>query len=234
MRKKEAKEIERRLDQLENAPANVKKPDKMSKHFVVPLVAFYLIVGVLLILLNELVTNIAAWVLAAGLVLIGGWLLVRYFRSDIEARLAGTDLALGLVLFVGGALLVIYPTDMKEVFPKIWGLSLIFGGFLKCQYAFDERSVKVQKWWIMLIFATVSLAIGVLALLKDKVFGTNQYMVIGIFMIAEAVLDVVTYILLTRGTKRITEARNAAHPAGAQTPAEPAPAPQPLPQPEEQ
>ena len=54
----------------------------------------------------------------------------------------------------------------------------------------------------MLIFAVISLTIGILALLNKTVFGDNQHLVIGIFMLAEAVLDIVTYFLLTRGIKK--------------------------------
>ena len=133
-KKKEVKNMQDRLDQLENATAKVKnKLDKMSLHFVIPLVSFYFIVGLLLILLNETVTHVAAWALAAGLILAGGWLLIRYLRADIRKRLAGADMALGLVLLLAGILLIASPTDMRDVFPKIWGLSLILGGFLNIQ-----------------------------------------------------------------------------------------------------
>ena len=117
-------------------------------------------------------------------------------------------MALGLVLLLAGILLICSPEDMREVFPKIWGLSLIFGGFLKIQYAFDEKSVKVKKWWIMLIFAAVSLAIGILALLNKTVFGESQHLVIGIFMLSEAALDLITYFLLSRGMKKQNSLRD--------------------------
>lgn len=201
MRRSDKRNLKKQLDEID-VPTGLKRIDKMSMHFVLPLVLFYSVVGLLLILLNEMVTNVAAWALAAGLVLIGGWLMLRYLRSDLEKRLAGVDMALGLVLLLAGVLLICSPEDMKEVFPKIWGLSLIFGGFLKIQYAFDEKSVKVNKWWIMLIFAAVSLAIGILALLNRTVFGESQHLVIGIFMLAEAVLDLITYFLLSRGMKK--------------------------------
>ena len=207
MKKSDAKILKKQLNQIE-VPTGLKKVDKMSMHFVLPLVLFYAVVGLLLILLNELVTNVAAWALAAGLVLIGGWLVLRYLRSDTEKRLTGVDMALGLVLLLAGILLICSPEDMREVFPKIWGLSLIFGGFLKIQYAFDEKSVKVNKWWIMLIFAAVSLAIGILALLNKTVFGESQHLVIGIFMLAEAALDLVTYFLLSRGMKKQNSKRD--------------------------
>lgn len=202
MRKKEVRDLESRVDRLEKDASGTRKIDKMSLRFVLPLVMFYFIIGLLLILLEDLVTDVAAWALAAGLIFIGGWLLLRYIRSDINERLAGMDFAAGLILLLAGILLICSPGDMKEVFPKVWALSLIFGCFLKIQYAFDEKTVGMEKWWIMLIFAAVSLAIGILALLNRTVFGGNQHLVIGIFMIGEAVLDLVTYLLLRNGKKK--------------------------------
>lgn len=178
------------------------KLDKMSLHFVIPLVLFYVVVGTLLICLEHLVTEVASWVVAGGLVVYGGWLLLRYFRSDIRQRTMGIDLAVGLIFALAGILLVCSPYDMKDVFPKVWALSLIFGGFLKVQYAFDEKSVNVKRWWMMLIFAAISLTIGILALMNRAVFGDGQHLAIGIFMLGEAALDLVTYFLITNGVKR--------------------------------
>ena len=191
------------------------KIDKMSLRFILPLVLFYAVVGILLILLKDLVSNVASVTLAAGLVALGSWLLLRYFRSDTAKRIAGTDLAVGLILLLAGILLICSPSDLREVFPKVWGLSLFFGSFLKIQYAFDEKTVGVRRWWIMLIFAAVSLAIGILALLNRSVFGDNQHLFIGIFMLGEAVLDFVTYLVISHGMKK----QNAAQaPAAEQDP----------------
>ena len=238
MKKSDARILKKQLNQID-VPTGLKKVDKMSMHFVLPLVLFYFVVGLLLILLNELVTNVAAWALAAGLVLIGGWLVLRYLRSDTEKRLAGVDMALGLVLLLAGILLICSPEDMREVFPKVWGLSLIFGGFLKIQYAFDEKSVKVKKWWIMLIFAAVSLAIGILALLNKTVFGESPHLVIGIFMLSEAALDLITYFLLSRGMKKQNSLRDEedfdlpVKPEALDEPAGPLPEPEHVPESEE-
>ena len=186
--------------------AEGKKPaDKMSLHFVLPMVLFYLIVGALLIWLKGQVTTIASYVLAALLMIGGGWLGVRYFRSTVEERVAGKDLAFGLIVLLAGIVLAVSPNSLKDILPSIWGLSLVFGGFLKIQYAFDEKIVGVKRWWIMLIFAAVSLIIGTLALLGSRVFsgGDDQTLfIIGIFMIGEAVLDLVTYFLISRGMKK--------------------------------
>ena len=114
-----------------------KKPaDKMSLRFVLPMVLFYVIVGALLIWLRDQVTTIASYVLAVLLMVCGVWLIVRYFRSSVEERVAGKDLAFGLILLLAGIVLALSPASLQGILPAIWGLSLVFGGFLKIQYAF--------------------------------------------------------------------------------------------------
>ncbi len=201
MRRREAVNLREKLDQVqEKLP--VRRPfDKMSLHFVIPLVLFYLVIGILLIWLEDMVPTVTSWVLAAFLILLGLWLLLRYFRADTEKRIAGIDLAASSILLLAGILLACSPKYLVSVLPAIWGLSLIFGGFLKIQYAFDEKSVGVNRWWIMLIFSAVSLVIGILTLLRATIFGNSQ-LFIGIFMLSEALLDVVVYFLITHGMKK--------------------------------
>ena len=233
MKKKEIEHLKGELDEMNRQKGFLSsRIDKMSIHFVLPLVLFYAVVGVLLILLEDLVTDVASWALAIGIALIGAWLLLRYFRSNLEERIAGTDLAVGLILLLAGVLLMCSPNDLEEIFPKIWGLSLIFGAFLKIQYAFDEKSVHIRRWWIMLIFAAVSLTIGILTMLKESIFRTSQHLFIGIFMIGEAVLDLVTYLLITRGMKKKNAGPETDAIAEAPMPL-PAAQPEPEPQPEQ-
>ena len=187
-----------------------KKKNKMSLRFVLPLVLFYVAVGALLIWLETMVTIIVSYVLAAALIGFGGFLVFRYLRSSSEERISGMDLASGLALLSAGIVLAFNPTDLNGLFPKIWGLSLVFGGFLKIQYAFDEKTVNVNRWWLMLVFAAISLIVGILALFQESIFGSNSHLIIGIFMLAEAVLDLVTFFLISRGMKRQTAENEAA------------------------
>ena len=86
----------------------------------------------------------------------------------------------------------------------------------------------------MLILAGVSIAIGILALLNSSIFGESQHLVIGIFMLAEAVLDLVIFFLLTRGMKKQEEAKNAPPVPAESVPENPAPdAPVPVTPPQE-
>ena len=139
--------------------------------------------------------------------------------STAPQRVAGTDLTVGLILLLTGVLIACNPAYLEGMFPVIWALSLIFGGFLKIQYAFDEKSVGVRRWWIMLVFAAFSLLIGTLAFLRSSIFGDNQNTIIGIMMLAEAVLDLTTYFLISKGMKKQAPATAPAAPP-AQAPGE--------------
>ena len=197
-------------------PEGKKTADKMDPRFVFPMVLFYLLAGALMVWLKGQVTAVASYVLAGLLIIYGVYLAVRYIRSSVAERIAGKDLAFGLILLLSGIILAVSPSSLEEILPAVWGLSLVFGGFLKIQYAFDEKTVGIKRWWIMLAFAAVSLLIGTLALLGGKVFtgGNDQTLfIIGIFMIAEAVLDAVTCFLISRALKKLA------------APAQPAPAP---------
>ncbi len=212
--------------------------EKIGRPMLFPIV-FCLISGLLLILLENLTMTITGYVLAAMLIIYGGWLIIEYIRSTPMARIVEAKLAVGLILLVAGTMLAFSPESLKDLLPYAWGLALLFGGFLKIQYAFDEKSVKVKKWWIMLIFAAVSLAIGILALLNKTVFGESQHLVIGIFMLSEAALDLITYFLLSRGMKKQNSLRDEedfdlpVKPEALEEPAGPLPEPEHVPESEE-
>ena len=215
-----------------------KDPSQISLGSLILPILFYLVAGILLILFRSLALRVAAYVGAAVLVGFGVVYLFRYLRSEIVHRIIGGDLAVALILIFIGILLALNPDAPSNLLPAIWGLALLFGCFLKIQYALDEKALKIKRWWIMLIFAAVSLVIGILALLRPDFFGENMEIIVGIMLIAEAVLDVVVFFLLRSALKKNAPAAQvhmpveeppAELPAAAAVPAEPAPAAAPAP-----
>lgn len=182
------------------SPSEKKQNSLNLKTLIMPTL-FCLVCGLLLILLRSWALKISAWIIAALLIFWGGKNIYEYLRADVMTRITESRLAIGLGYLVSGILLAFSPDFLKDFLPFIWGLSMLFGAFLKIEYAFDERTVKVEKWWIMLIFAAVSMILGILSLLRPSFFGDNMELIVGIFMILEAVLDVVVFCLLNKGMK---------------------------------
>ena len=165
-------------------------------------ILFCLVCGVLLIAFDQLALLITAYVLAGVMILCSIWSVIAYIRSSPAKRIIESRLASGLILLIAGAILAFNPDYLKDSLSFIWGLALLFGGFLKIQYAFDEKTVHVQKWWIMLIFAGFSLIIGILSLLNPDFLGKSHYLVIGILLVLEAVLNITVCFLLKHALKK--------------------------------
>jgi len=178
---------------------DAQKIDRMS---IFGPIIFCFICGVLLIIFGEQAVKITAYALAAGMFGFGVWAVIIYIRSGELERITQSNLAIGLVLIAGGIMLAVYPDYMDDFLPFLWGLSLLFGGFRKIQYAFDEKTVKVEKWWIMLIFAAISIVLGVFVLLKPAFIEQSKYLIMGIMLVLEAVIDLMVYLLLRNALKK--------------------------------
>jgi uncharacterized membrane protein HdeD (DUF308 family) len=198
VRKSEEKEMEKRVHRITHGA------DKMSLSTVLPLVIFFVICGILLIWLDNVVLTVASYALAGILAIWGIWSLTGYFRSSTAQRIAGVKMASGLIMLLIAFLIAFNPTYLSGTFPVLWSLALIFGGFLKIQFAFDEKSVQIRHWWIMLIFSAVSIIIGTLAFLRPGFFGPRMELAIGVMMLIEAALDLTTFFLLNHGMKKQT------------------------------
>ena len=165
-------------------------------------IGFDLLFGLLLVFLKDTALMIAAYVLSAFLAICGIYQVVVYLHSPVMRKIVESRLAAGLILLLSGTMLVFNPSFLQEIFPVIWGLSLLAGAFLKIQYAFDQAQLKIRRWWILLVFASLSLVIGILALLRPEFMGENKELVIGLMLVFEAVLDIVVLIMMNRALKR--------------------------------
>ena len=165
-------------------------------------IGFYLLFGLLLVFLKDTALMIAAYVLSGFLVICGIYQIIVYLHSPVMRKIVESRLAAGLVLLLSGIMLVFNPAFLQEILPVIWGLSLLAGAFLKIQYAFDQLQLKIRRWWIMLIFASLSLVIGIIALLRPDFLGENKEFVIGLMLIFEAVLDIIVLFMMNRALKK--------------------------------
>ncbi len=166
-------------------------------------IAFDLVCGVLLLLLGNLALRVTAYALSGLLIISGVWMIISYYRSTTVQKIIQSKLAYGLALLVSGVLLAFNPDYLKDFLPFVWGLAMLFGAFMKVQYAFNEKALNIQKWWILLICAGFSLIIGILSLANPSFLEANRGIVIGILLIAEAVLDLVVFILISRALRNL-------------------------------
>ena len=165
-----------------------KDPEKLNVWSALIPVIFDITCGLLLLFLGKLALKITSYTLSGVMIVFGIWSSVSYFLSSPMEKITGSLLASGLALLFSGVLLAFNPDYLKDLLPFIWGLALLYGAFLKTQYAFDEKALNIERWWILLIFAGVSLVLGIISLLDPSFLGDKRETVIGILLIAEAMI----------------------------------------------
>lgn len=88
----------------------------------------------------------------------------------------------------------------------IWGVSLLIGGFGKIQFAADLHRFGDRRWWTLLLGAFLSFALGILCLANPIYIAQTIFVFIGICLLAEAVLDLVTLLMVRRHLRRFEKA----------------------------
>lgn len=173
---------------------------------------FEIVVGLLLIVDPEGFAK--GIIIAAGIVCIAVGLIntIKYFRSDIEEAAIGQYLMIGLVAFVGGIFCITGAAWIIEAVPAltiIYGVAILVSGFSKIQLMFDMIRRKNIKWFLALISAGVSILCSLLIIFNPFEATDVFWIFIGIALMGEAILDIVTMIFNKKGVtkKDIKEAK---------------------------
>ena len=165
-------------------------------------IIFYAVCGLLLLLLPTQALAIANYAIAALFGIAGIYNVFRYVKGRGVIGTFGFTLALGLVLLCFSVLMFCYPTFLSTILPKIWGISLLIGGFGKIQASADLQRIHERRWWIMLIGAAFSFVLGIMCLANPIYIAETIFVFIGACLLAEAVLDLVSLLLIRAELKK--------------------------------
>lgn len=166
---------------------------------------FEIVVGLLLIV--DPTGFAKGIIIAAGIVCIAAGLIntIKYFRSDIEEAAIGQYLMLGLVAFVGGVFCITGAEWILDAVPAltiIYGVAILVSGFSKIQLMADMIRKKNAKWHLALISAGISILCSLLIIFNPFEATEVFWVIIGIALIGEAVLDIVTMIFNKKGATK--------------------------------
>ena len=158
-------------------------------------ILFYLICGLLLLLMPNLALSIANVALAILLCAVGVRSIVSYLRGSILDGVMGLQLAAGLVALFN-------PLFLAELLPFVWGVALLVGGFGKVQMAADLKRIGDRFWWYALIAALLSFVLGALAITRPVFIAAVLTQFVGASLLVEGVLDLVSFLTLNKRIKK--------------------------------
>ena len=123
--------------------------------------------------------------------------IIKYFRTDAEEAANGGKLTKGILFAVLGLFCAFKSSWFIATFPVItvlYGVLILAAGVTKLQQAVDMARVKQPYWFVALISALLTLIFAILIIFNPFASTAVLWSFIGITLIVEAVMDVVTFI----------------------------------------
>lgn len=143
-------------------------------------------------------------IIAIGILLLLGGIamIIRYFRTPIGRTVIEHSLAVGLICVIAGLFCVFNYKWFIVIFPVLtvlYGIVNLIIGLFKIQFTVDAIRLNARWGWAALS-AFVTLAFAVIIILNPFSSTVALWMFVGITLIVEAVIDMVSIIISGRKT----------------------------------
>lgn len=165
-----------------------------------------IILGVVLLLYTEQMTDLLCKLLAAVLIVMGVAHMIIYFtdRMGNKFRLIG-----GVVVLLLGVWIFINPRIIINLIPAIIGAILFLHGVEDLCLAIQAKQAEGSAWISCLILAIVNLAIGILLIVKAFDAAQIAFKLIGIALIYDGISDIWIVSRAVKAAKQMEQELNA-------------------------
>lgn len=165
----------------------------------------YIIISVLLCVMGIVlivVPNFSALLLCriGGLLLIlfGFVKIIGYCSKDVYRLAFQYDLAFGILLIALGVILIFRSEIMVNVICIFLGIFILADALLKIQISIDSKAFGIRMWWLILAVAIITGIIGFLLVLRPTESTEIVMLLLGMTLITEGVLNLVTILISVR------------------------------------
>lgn len=165
-----------------------------------------IVLGLVLVIAPNLARSVLFNVVGIGCILIGAVHVIRYCRLDARAAVVSNDMATGLLFIAGGILLIVFEKPLESLLSIMVGLVILAGGVIQIQSSLGFRHMKVSRWYVELICAAISVALGILVIANPFTAMNLTMRVIGVSLIVEGVMDVVSRAAFKRACNNFIDA----------------------------
>ena len=111
----------------------------------------------------------------------------------------------GAALLLCGVYILVRPSLLYGLLTTAFAIFLVVDGVLKLQYAIDLYRMKAKGWWFVLAVALVMGVLGVVALFNPFATMVTLMTFLGITLIADGVMDLVSIAYVHAVAKRVEQ-----------------------------
>ena len=161
--------------------------------------------GVLFVLKPGTSGTWICYIVGAALCVSGVVRFITYFLGDFRKSFGSFDLVWGAALLLCGVYILVRPSLLYGLLTTAFAIFLVVDGVLKLQYAIDLYRMKAKGWWFVLAVALVMGVLGVVALFNPFATMVTLMTFLGITLIADGVMDLVSIAYVHAVAKRVEQ-----------------------------
>ena len=173
-------------------------PMKTAKIGYIILSVLYCVLGILLITMPELSITALGILLGIGMIVFGIVKIVGYFSKDLFRLAFQYDLAFGGLLIALGIIVLVNPEHLLSFFCIVMGIAVLCDGLFKIQIAIDSKPFGISTWWLILLFAVITVAAGVLLIIRPAQAARVLMVFLGISMLADGILNLIVALFTVK------------------------------------
>ena len=138
----------------------------------------------------ELSVTVVGTVLGIAMIVFGIVKLAAYFSKDLFRLAFQYDLAFGILLIALGVLVLLQPDCAMSFFCIVLGICVLTDGLFKIQIAIDAKRFGITKWWIVMVMAILTVAMGIVLVLRPGESAAVIMLLAGIGIFVEGLLNI--------------------------------------------
>ncbi len=179
-----------------------KEFDKAFKTSMISWIIF-IILGIFLFTKAELTLKIISYVVGGTLFLA----IVPIIKALLTKNVSYMNYSFISEIFMvtAGIIIILNPELIASIIPILIGIIMIVNGVSKFQFALALKSSNVKNWVFNLILSAIVISLGIIFLVNPFKGAVAITKVIGIFMIAYSIVDMIGFLIIHKNIKDIKE-----------------------------
>lgn len=160
-----------------------------------------IVFGVLLVVWQDDIVRIIAYLVGGFLLLKGGFTIASYLFSKEQKKGLNGELVLAIVTFLIGVVIFAVGEQIADVFRVLVGVLIIYEGLIRLDNAMKLRSAGVVNWSAVMAIAIIMLTFGMFLVF----FNGAMAFLIGWFLIVTGLIGLFSDVMFMQNTSALLE-----------------------------
>ena len=160
-----------------------------------------IVFGVLLVVWQDDIVRIIAYLVGGFLLLKGGFTIASYLFSKEQKKGLNGELVLAIVTFLIGVVIFAVGEHIADVFRVLVGVLIIYEGLIRLDNAMKLRSAGVVNWSAVMAIAIIMLTFGMFL----AFFNGAMAFLIGWFLIVTGLIGLFSDVMFIQNTSALLE-----------------------------